>query len=176
MQSTGESADTTTPTPDSEIENVRSPRVFSSPVQFLAFGFGSGLFPRGPGTAGTVVAAALYLLLAQLNLITYTLVVLAALGFGIWICGLASKQLGVHDHAGIVWDEFVGFWITMWAVPPQWIWIILGFLVFRLLDIIKPWPISSLDKRVKGGFGIMVDDIVAGVLACATLHLAMLIM
>jgi phosphatidylglycerophosphatase A len=79
----------------------------------------------------------------------------------------------VHDHGGIVWDEFVGYWITMWAVPVDWVWIIAGFVVFRVFDIIKPWPISVLDKKVGGGFGIMVDDIVAGVMACVTLHIAL---
>ena len=94
---------------------------------------------------------------------------------GIWICGAASRQLGVHDHGGIVWDEFVGYWITMWAVPVDWVWILAGFLVFRVFDIVKPWPIRALDRKVKGGFGIMVDDIVAGVMACITLHLALAI-
>lgn len=164
-------SENTTPSPPGAGE-PQPPRVFSSPAQFLAFGFGSGLVPRGPGTAGTVVAVALYLLLAQLNLLAYSLIVLAAIPFGVWICGIASRQLGVHDHGGIVWDEFVGFWITMWAVPSEWLWICLGFVVFRLLDIVKPWPISALDKVVKGGLGIMVDDIVAGLFACATLHLA----
>lgn len=156
-----------------QTDESRPPRVFASPAQFLAFGFGSGLMPRGPGTAGTVVAVVLYLLLMQLDLLAYSLVILAAIPFGVWICGIASRQLGVHDHPGIVWDEFVGFWITMWAVPSDWLWICLGFVVFRLLDIVKPWPISLLDKRVHGGLGIMVDDIVAGLFACATLHLAM---
>ena len=149
------------------------PRVFTSPVQFLAFGFGSGLVPRGPGTAGTLMAVPLFLLAADWQLPVYTAVLVLAAVLGIWICGAASKQLGVHDHGGIVWDEFVGFWITMWAVPVSWTWIIAGFLVFRVFDILKPWPISVLDKNVKGGFGIMIDDVVAGVMACLTLHIAL---
>ena len=150
-----------------------SPRVFTNPVQFLAFGFGSGLVPRGPGTAGTLMAVPLFLLAAGWSLPVYTAVVVLAAVLGIWICGAASRQLGVHDHGGIVWDEFVGFWITMWAVPVSWTWIIAGFLVFRVFDILKPWPISVLDKNVKGGFGIMIDDVVAGVMACLTLHIAL---
>ena len=149
------------------------PRVFTSPVQFLAFGFGSGLVPRGPGTAGTLMAVPLFLLAADWPLPVYTAVLVLAAVLGIWICGAASRQLGVHDHGGIVWDEFVGFWITMWAVPVTWTWIIAGFLVFRIFDILKPWPISVLDKKVKGGFGIMIDDVVAGVMACLTLHIAL---
>ena len=151
----------------------QSPRVFTSPVQFLAFGFGSGLVPKGPGTAGTLMAVPLFLLAADWQLPVYTAVLVLAAVLGIWICGAASRQLGVHDHGGIVWDEFVGFWITMWAVPVSWTWIIAGFLVFRVFDILKPWPISVLDKKVKGGFGIMIDDVVAGVMACLTLHIAL---
>ncbi|MCB1706419.1 MAG: phosphatidylglycerophosphatase A [Halioglobus sp.] len=141
------------------------------PVQFLAFGFGSGLSPKAPGTAGTLVAIPLYLLIAQWSLLHYTAVVLLAALAGIWICGAASRQLQVHDHPGIVWDEFVGFWITLWALPPDWGWVLAGFVLFRLFDIVKPWPISVLDRRVGGGFGIMIDDILAGVMACVTLHI-----
>jgi phosphatidylglycerophosphatase A len=143
------------------------------PVQFLAFGFGSGLAPKAPGTAGTLVAIPLYLLFAQWSLLNYTVALVLAAVAGVWICGAASKQLQVHDHPGIVWDEFVGYWITMWAVPLEWTWILAGFVVFRLYDIVKPWPISVLDRRVGGGFGIMVDDMLAGVMACLTLHIAL---
>jgi phosphatidylglycerophosphatase A len=152
-----------------------TPQIFKSPAQFLAFGFGSGLFPRMPGTMGTLAAIPLYLLLVQLGLPLYSFVLVLAILVGVWICGVASTQLKAHDHPGIVWDEFVGFWITMWAVPAEPVWIISGFLVFRFLDIVKPWPISSLDKSVMGGMGIMVDDMVAGVMACLTLHVAMAI-
>ena len=140
------------------------------PVQFLAFGFGSGLAPKGPGTAGTLVAIPLYLLIAQWSLFHYTIAVLLAAAVGVWICGAASRQLEVHDHPGIVWDEFVGYWITMWAVPLNWAWVLAGFVVFRVFDIFKPWPISVLDRKVGGGFGIMIDDVLAGVMACIVLH------
>lgn len=149
------------------------PSLLRSPIQFLAFGFGSGLFPKAPGTAGTVVAVPLYWLVSGWSLPLYTLFILVTGLLGIWICGVASRQLKVHDHPGIVWDEFVGYWITMWAMPVDWLWAVAGFLVFRVFDIVKPWPISVLDRKVKGGLGIMVDDILAGVLACATLHLAL---
>ncbi|CAA0092992.1 Phosphatidylglycerophosphatase A [Halioglobus japonicus] len=143
------------------------------PVQFLAFGFGSGLSPKAPGTAGTLLALPLYLLIAQWSLLYYSAVVLLAAVVGVWICGAASRQLEVHDHPGIVWDEFVGFWITMWALPSHWGWVLAGFVAFRFFDIVKPWPISVLDRKVGGGFGIMIDDILAGVMACATLHIIM---
>ena len=150
-----------------------SPDLLRNPMQFLAFGFGSGLSPKAPGTAGTLVAIPIYLLIADLSLLHYTLFIAVTSLLGIWICGVASRQLNVHDHPGIVWDEFVGYWITMWAVPADWTWIIAGFVAFRVFDIVKPWPISVLDRRVGGGLGIMVDDMLAGVMACITLHIAM---
>lgn len=152
---------------------VVAPTVFRSPVQFLAFGFGSGLSPKAPGTMGTLVAVPIFLLVADWPLLWYTLFVLVAALAGVWICGRASEQLKVHDHPGIVWDEFVGYWITMWAMPADWLWIVVGFVVFRIFDIAKPWPIGMLDKNVKGGFGIMVDDILAGVMACITVQTAL---
>lgn len=153
-----------------------SPTPFRRPVQFLAFGFGSGLAPRAPGTAGTLAAIPIYWLIADWGLAWYSLFVLLAALLGIWICGAASRQLNVHDHPGIVWDEFVGYWITLWAVPVDWVWMVAGFVVFRVLDIAKPWPIGALDRKVKGGFGIMIDDVLAGVMACGILHLTIWIL
>ncbi len=149
------------------------PRPFRSPIQFLAFGFGSGLSPKAPGTMGTLAAVPVYLLVAELPLLYYTLFILLAGALGVWLCERASQQLGVHDHPGIVWDEFVGYWITLWAVPFGWQWLVLGFVVFRVLDIVKPWPIGLLDEKVHGGLGIMLDDVVAGLMACVVLHLAL---
>jgi phosphatidylglycerophosphatase A len=149
------------------------PTPFRSPVQFFAFGFGSGLSPVAPGTAGTIMAIPLYLLMADLPLWQYSVVIIAASLVGFWFCGEASRQLGVHDHGGIVWDEFVGYWITLWAMPFDWLWVVAGFVVFRVFDIAKPWPIGWLDRKVHGGLGIMVDDMVAGIMACATLHVAL---
>lgn len=135
----------------------------------LAFGFGSGLSPKAPGTMGTLAAIPLWWLLAQLPLSTYLVVVLIAAVAGIVICGRAADRLGVHDHGGIVWDEFVGFWIAMAALPVTWQSLILGFVLFRLFDILKPWPISWLDRRVSGGFGIMIDDVIAGLAAAGVI-------
>jgi phosphatidylglycerophosphatase A len=134
-------------------------------VLLLAFGFGSGLAPKAPGTIGTLAAIPLYLLLAKLPLIGYALVVLLSFMVGCWLCGEAAKRLGVHDFGGIVWDEFVGYWITMLAAPAGWLWIALGFVLFRLFDIWKPWPIRLADKQVQGGLGIMLDDVLAGIYA-----------
>lgn len=135
------------------------------PVLVLATGFGSGLAPRAPGTFGTLAAIPLYLLVAHTSLTGYTLIVVFMFLAGIWICGRAADILGVHDHPGIVWDEIVGYLITMYALPASWMMILLGFIVFRFFDILKPWPIRQLDKNMPGGTGIMLDDVVAGIMA-----------
>jgi phosphatidylglycerophosphatase A len=137
---------------------------------FLAFGLGSGLARFAPGTFGTFVAIPFYLLLSQMSPWLYAGTVLAAFAFGVWLCRSVSRDLGVHDHGGIVWDEFVGYWITMFLLPVEWDWILAGFALFRLLDIWKPWPIRWIDKHVQGGLGIMLDDVVAGAAACIILH------
>jgi len=149
-------------------------RILRNPIHLLAFGFGSGLAPKAPGTAGTLAAVPLYLLLNQLPLNAYLLLLIVAFGFGIWLCEASSRALGVHDHGGIVWDEFVGYWITMVAAPPGWQWVVVGFLLFRLFDILKPFPINWLDRRIGGGLGIMLDDAVAGTFAWFCLQLAVL--
>ncbi|MGV6818511.1 MAG: phosphatidylglycerophosphatase A family protein [Thiotrichales bacterium] len=145
----------------------------SHPVHFLAFGAGSGLSPRAPGTMGTLAAIPVFLLMSGLSLLPYLSITILLFAIGIWICGESSSLLGVHDHSGIVWDEIVGFLVTMVAVPAQWVWILAGFLLFRLFDIWKPWPIRLLDQHVHGGFGIMVDDLVAGIFAAVILQLLM---
>ncbi|ANG61373.1 phosphatidylglycerophosphatase [Marinobacterium aestuarii] len=145
--------------------------VWRNPVHFLAFGFGSGLAPRAPGTFGTLAAIPLYLLMTLLPLWGYLLVLVVAAGLGIYLCGRTARDMGVHDHPGIVWDEFVGFWITMLFVPVNWVWILVGFALFRLFDIWKPWPIRMVDQKVEGGFGIMLDDVLAGIYALLVLQL-----
>jgi len=153
-----------------KIENLNR-TVLSNPIHFLAFGFGSGLAPVAPGTFGTLAAIPLYLLMNVFSLPVYLLITAVVCVIGIWICDKSSKMLGVHDHSGIVWDEFAGYFITMIAAPAGWLWILIGFALFRLFDIWKPWPISILDKQVQGGLGIMVDDILAGVFALICLQL-----
>lgn len=142
-------------------------QLLTQPWAFLAFGFGSGLAPKAPGTAGTLAALPLFYLLAQLPLYTYLGITLLAFLVGILICHKASVWLGVHDHGGIVWDEFVGLWITLIAVPAGWQWVLFGFVAFRFFDMLKPWPISLADKHIHGGFGIMIDDVLAGIAALA---------
>ena len=139
--------------------------VWRNPIHFLAFGCGSGTVDKAPGTFGTLAAIPLYLLIQDLSVSNYFLVLILSALAGIFICGKTSHDLGVHDHCGIVWDEFVGYWITMWMAPEGWSYIVLGFILFRIFDIWKPWPISLADKHVHGGFGIMFDDILAGIFA-----------
>ena len=134
-----------------------------NPLHWLATGFGSGLSPFAPGTFGTLAAIPFYWLMSYLPLSVYIAVTVVAAIAGIWICQSATKAIGQDDHGSIVWDEFVGFWITMIAAPKGLLWLLAGFLIFRFFDIIKPWPIRWLDRYVKGGLGIMVDDVLAGV-------------
>jgi len=146
------------------------PKLLLNPIDLLALGFGSGLVPVGPGTAGTVVAIPLYLLLQPLGLVVYLAIVVLAFVAGIGICTHAANRLGVHDHPGIVWDEIVGYLVTMTAAPGGWEWVVGGFVLFRIFDIAKPWPIRWLDRHVHGGSGIMLDDLLAGVFAAAVMQ------
>ncbi len=151
--------------PDSQSDPQIMPVIWRNPTHLLAFGFGSGLAPRAPGTFGTIVGMIIYLLLPAMPLWAYGLFIVLTGAAGVWICGKTSEDLRVHDHGGIVWDEFVGFWITMTAAPPGWLWVVLGFVLFRVLDILKPWPIKWVDQQVSGGLGIMLDDVLAGIMA-----------
>ncbi|MGO3345625.1 MAG: phosphatidylglycerophosphatase A family protein [Marinomonas sp.] len=145
--------------------------IWRNPIHFLAFGLGSGAAPKAPGTFGTLAAVIpFYFILQHLTNQQYLLMLIVTSIVGIFLCHKTAKDLGVHDHSGIVWDEFVGYWITMWLAPTGWLYIVLGFALFRLFDILKPWPISWLDKNVGGGFGIMVDDILAGVMSLVILQ------
>jgi phosphatidylglycerophosphatase A len=145
--------------------------LLQNPVHGLAFGFGSGLAPKAPGTFGTLAAIPLYLLIQDLPLVSYVLFLLVTFAIGVYLCHKTAADLGVHDHPGIVWDEFVGYWLTMLAAPPGWIWVVVGFVLFRIFDVIKPWPIKWFDQHVHGGFGIMIDDVLAGLMALALMHL-----
>jgi phosphatidylglycerophosphatase A len=154
-------------------KNKLTPRqILSDPILFLAFGFGSGLAKKAPGTMGTLAAIPLYWLFAQTNLYAYSLLTLIVTVAGIWICDSAAKKLDEHDFGGIVWDEIAGYLITLWLVPFSWQAMVLGFVLFRFFDILKPWPIKWVDRQVHGGLGIMLDDVLAGVFAGGLLFLA----
>lgn len=138
---------------------------FKTCVIFLATGFGLGYAPKAPGTVGTLAGVLLYLAFAPFSLTVYLIATLVVCVIGVPICGLTAKWWGMHDHPSIVWDEVAGYLITMIAWPFAWSTIVIGFIWFRVFDILKPWPINLLDKRVQGGLGIMLDDILAGVYA-----------
>ncbi|MEA3273693.1 MAG: phosphatidylglycerophosphatase A [Pseudomonadota bacterium] len=140
------------------------------PHHWLAYGFGSGLSPWAPGTAGTLAAIPLYLLLRPLPVTWYLAVLLGLFLIGIWACGKTARELNAHDPAPIVWDEFLGYLLTMTAAPTGWVWVVLGFVLFRFFDILKPWPILELDRRVHGGLGVILDDLLAGLMAWAVLQ------
>ena len=139
--------------------------IFSNPIHWLAFGFGSGLAPKAPGTFGTLVAVPLVWLLAGVNFYVYLSICLILCISGIYICQYSAKALGVHDHPGIVWDEIAGYAIAMIGFSATWQNLLIAFILFRLFDIAKPWPIKWADRQVSGGLGIMLDDIIAGIFA-----------
>jgi len=143
----------------------------ANPVHFLALGFGSGLAPKAPGTFGTLAALPLYWLMMDLSLTLFIAITVIITVVGFWICDKAANDMQVHDHGAIVWDEVAGMLITMIAAPVSLLSLVIGFALFRFFDILKPWPIKLLDRHVKGGFGIMIDDVLAGVFAAICLQL-----
>jgi len=149
--------------------------VWHDPLYFIAFGFGTGAMPWAPGTFGTLVGVCFYLLLSALPSKLYIVCVILLTLVSVWICQKVDKKIGVHDHPGMNLDEVIGFLVTMILVPSHWLWIILGFILFRFFDIVKPWPIRWLDEKVPGGWGIMLDDVVAGIFSCVVLKIIILI-
>jgi len=147
-------------------------RLMSHPAGWIATAFGAGLAPKAPGTAGSLVALLpWWFLLRGMSPGIYLAVLAAGFLLGVWACGVCDRRLGMHDQGALVWDEVVGMWITLFAVPPQWWWMVVGFALFRLFDIWKPWPVSWADRGVHGGLGVMLDDVVAGVYALVVLQL-----
>lgn len=148
--------------------------LLSSPAGWLACGFGSGLAPVAQGTFGSLAAILPWLLLRQLSLPVNLLVIAIGFAIGVWACDVAGRALGVDDHRSLVWDEFIGQWIALLpALLAPWWAVIAGFALFRLFDVWKPWPIRWLDRHLKGGMGVMVDDVVAGLFAAILLWLVL---
>jgi len=148
---------------------VSARMVLTDPVHLLAFGFGAGLAPKAPGTAGTLVAVPMAVALLQLPVLWRLLPVLLVCLLGVWICDRSSRALGVHDHPGIVWDEIAGYLLTVALFPLDLITLGGGFVLFRAFDIIKPPPIRQVDRNLSGGIGIMLDDLIAALFAAACL-------
>lgn len=148
-----------------------TPGILRDPGHLLSLGFGTGLAKKAPGTVGTLIGIPFFLLLAPLSLWQYICICLVFFVLGIYLCERTANFLGVHDHPGIVWDEVVGYMITMIAIPTSFFWVVIGFVLFRFFDIIKPWPINWIDRRVSGGFGIMLDDVIAALYALLIIQL-----
>lgn len=145
--------------------------IWKNPVHLLACGLGTGAMPFAPGTFGTLAAIPLYLLLQEWSLLPYLAITTLLFLVGIFLCQITARDLGVHDHGGIVWDEVVGYLVTMTAAPAGWGWVVAGFVLFRFFDILKPWPIHWLDRQLHGGVGIMLDDVLAGIYGLLCLQL-----
>lgn len=152
--------------------NVKT--LIKRPAAFIAYGFGSGLSPAAPGTFGTLVAIPIFWLIQDWSLTAYLMFTVFAFVFGIWICQRTVDWLKQDDPGGVVWDEVVGYLVTMLAAPKGWVWLIVGFVLFRFFDILKPWPINIADKKLHGGFGIMFDDVIAGAMAAVVMGLIQL--
>lgn len=153
------------------ISQLSAKQILSDPVLFTAFGFGSGLSKFMPGTMGTIAAIPIYLLIANSDLWLYLLIILISFLIGIPLCDKASEKLAIDDYGGIVWDEIVGLLITLCGITYSWQSLLAGFVLFRFFDIVKPWPIKWLDQHIKGGLGIMVDDVLAGIFAALVLRI-----
>mgnify|MGYP001609815052 CR=1 FL=1 len=140
------------------------------PSHLLAFGFGAGLAPKAPGTCGSLIALPVYYFAQALPAVGYAVLVAVLFIIGIGLCAKTERELKVHDHPGIVWDEIVGMLVTLFMAPSGWVWVAAGFGLFRLFDIWKPFPIDWLNRQVGGGLGIMLDDLIAALFAALTLQ------
>lgn len=146
-------------------------KVWTDPRYFICYGLGSGLLPKMPGTWGTAMAVSVYCVLAKLPVIPYMLCIMLLGLYAISACDQLSKEIGVHDDPGMNIDEFIGYLVTMIGMPVTGWAVVLGFAYFRLFDIWKPWPIRWFDKNVGGGFGMIIDDVIAGLAAMIALHI-----
>lgn len=152
--------------------------LLGNPAGWIALGFGSGLSPVAPGTVGSIVALLPWLLLRELNIWLYLVIIAALFAVGVWVSKWVVARLRIDDPSFVVWDEFVGQWIALIplvVMPHAWLWIFGGFILFRIFDIWKPWPVSWADREIKGGLGVMLDDVIAGVYAAAVVGLLLVL-
>ncbi|WP_414684477.1 phosphatidylglycerophosphatase A family protein [Methylotenera sp.] len=143
--------------------------LLSHPAHFFALGFGSGLAKKAPGTFGTLVGLPLFWLVNGYTLATQLALISLLFLAGIYFCEKTGKALGVSDHGGIVWDEIVAIMLVLTFTISQWQWWLAAFLLFRFFDIWKPFPIRQCDAKVKGGLGVMLDDLLAAIYAILSL-------
>ncbi len=152
--------------------------LFGNPLGWIALGFGAGLSPFAPGTVGSAVALVPWLLLRELDGWLCVGIIVATFAIGVWACHWVVARLRIDDPSFVVCDEFVGQWIALIPLvlmPHAWLWIFVGFILFRIFDIWKPWPVSWADHTIKGGFGVMFDDVLAGMYAGAALWLILVL-
>lgn len=145
--------------------------MLSHPLHFLSLGFGSGLAKVAPGTFGTLVGLPLFWLMASYSMSMQLLVIAMLFIIGIYFCEFTGKAIGVIDHGSIVWDEIVAIMLVLTFTPHQWQWWLAAFVLFRLFDIWKPYPIRQLEAKFKNGFGVMFDDLLAAIYAIICLQL-----
>ncbi len=145
--------------------------MLSHPLHFLSLGFGSGLAKVAPGTLGTLVGLPLFWLMASYSMSMQLLVIAMLFIMGIYFCEFTGKAIGVIDHGSIVWDEIVAIMLVLTFTPHQWQWWLVAFVLFRLFDIWKPYPIRQLEAKFKNGFGVMFDDLLAAIYAIICLQL-----
>ena len=145
--------------------------LLAHPAHFFGLGFGSGLAPKAPGTFGTLVGFPLFWLIFNYSFGVQLIIIAALFLVGIYFCDVTGKALGVADHGGIVWDEIVAMMLVLTVTPPYWLSWVVAFLLFRLFDIWKPFPIKQFDAKLKNGFGVMFDDLLAAIYAIISLKL-----
>jgi len=145
--------------------------VWRNPWHFIAFGFGVGTIPIAPGTFGTLIAVPFYLFLSTYSNTTYLIITILFTVFSVWLCEKVSREIHIQDHQGMCIDEIVGYLVTMLYAPYGWGWIILGFILFRIFDIWKPWPIRQIDHQMQNGFGMILDDTIAGIYSMILIQL-----
>ncbi|MBM3345941.1 MAG: phosphatidylglycerophosphatase A [Betaproteobacteria bacterium] len=132
------------------------------PAHLIALGLGTGLAPVAPGTVGTLLAFPIHVLFAtHLPVLPHIAAIALLFALGVWACGVTGRAMGIADHSGMVWDEVVAMLIVLFVVPAGLWWWLAAFLLFRVFDVLKPPPIRYFDRTVKGGFGVMFDDIFA---------------
>ena len=147
-------------------------KLMKHPLGWIAAGFGAGFSPKAPGTVGSLAALLpWWFLMKDLPLPAYLAVLAAGFGIGVWAAHWVITRTGIEDPSLVVWDEYIGMWITLLMAPAGWPWMVVAFVLFRIFDIAKPWPVSWADEKVHGGFGAMLDDVIAGVYALLALQL-----
>lgn len=160
-----------------ELQSVEPDKTWlKNPLHCLSLGFGCGLSPLMPGTVGTLPGVVVYLLMMNLNMMLYLSITLLIIGIGAWVADYTSVALGGRDHKAIVVDEIVGFLVACIGLPTNWFYLVSAFILFRIFDIAKPWPISFIDKQIKGGAGIVSDDLVAGIYTLLCIQATVFIM